>query len=235
MAIRKRKYRLMRAGQRYGRLTAIRRAGRDGHGNSIWYFHCRCGRHTKALVNSVRAGSTKSCGCLYRQRQIMRGQKFGRLTTIRRVGTSKWGGARWLFKCKCGNTHIAGAASVRRGRTQSCGCLRTQVARTNGLKAATHRMHGTPEYRAWVGLRDRCNNKRNKDWKDYGGRGIRVCKRWQRSFVAFYADMGRRPSARHSIDRIDNDGDYKPSNCRWATQSVQIRNRRRARRSRLQK
>lgn len=90
-------------------------------------------------------------------------------------------------------------------------------------------MHNSPEYTAWAGMLQRCRNPKNAAYPDYGGRGITVCDAWRDSFEAFYADLGPRPSARHSIDRIDNDGNYEPGNCRWATAKEQNRNTRRAR------
>jgi len=90
----------------------------------------------------------------------------------------------------------------------------------------THGMNKTPEHRVWCKIKHRCYNKNNQGYKNYGGRGIRVCKRWLESFEAFYEDMGDKPSDKHSIDRIDNDGDYTPDNCRWATKMEQMQNTR---------
>ena len=90
---------------------------------------------------------------------------------------------------------------------------------------ASSRPNRTREYETWVSMRDRCRNPNNKRYENYGGRGIRICKRWD-DFANFLADMGERPSPQHSLDRINNDGSYRPSNCRWATRSQQRRNRR---------
>jgi hypothetical protein len=147
------------------------------------------------------------------------GQKFGRLLVLSYAGTRQKK-THWLCRCECGTEKIIGTKYLRRGTTVSCGCHRKELRR----KHDEGRRPWTPEYRAWCDLRFRCNNPKYKQYKDYGGRGISVCERWD-NYENFLADMGRRPSPKHSIDRWPNpDGNYEPSNCRWATRLEQRHN-----------
>lgn len=151
------------------------------------------------------------------------GQTFGRLTTIKRLENHhKSKKAMWLCVCTCGNESQVKSDQLRTGKTQSCGCL--QRDRT-GDAARTHGGSGTSEHRIWKLMRDRCKNVKSPSYPYYGGRGILVCDRWG-DFKNFLEDVGPRPSAKHSIDRINNDGNYEPSNCRWATRKQQMRNTR---------
>lgn len=151
-----------------------------------------------------------------RKHNDITGCKSGLLTATKRVGTYSNGEPLYECLCECGNTTIVYATRVRNGLVKSCGCLK-----------GNHK-HGraySSEYRIWRAMRDRCYNSKNQDFHRYGGRGISVCERWQ-DFEAFFADMGERPSTRHSIDRIDNDKGYYKENCRWATPIEQSRNTR---------
>ena len=152
-------------------------------------------------------------------------KKYGRLTPIQEITPDSKKATRWLFKCDCGKSVQVYAANIVSGATQSCGCLNSELVIKRNLK---HGDNETVEYRAWLSMRRRCNNSNYENYSYYGGRGIRVCDRWLNSFENFYEDMGEKPWPKklYSLDRINNDGNYEPSNCRWATWKQQNRNRR---------
>jgi len=159
------------------------------------------------------------------RKQII-GKKFGRLLiTDYKIGTIK-NKARVICKCDCGNIKIVNICNIKRGLTLSCGCLQKEKASQAQIN---HGMSGKPEYIIWCGIKARCFNENEPAYNRYGGRGITVCTSWlekEYGFLNFFRDMGKRPSKKHSIDRINNDGNYEPSNCRWATAKMQAKNRR---------
>jgi hypothetical protein len=162
-------------------------------------------------------------------------QRYGRLAVIEKTGQINGDGrVVWRCRCDCGAEAAVSSAHLRNGGTQSCGCLQAESAVKNGLTTLKHGEAGNDkkrmsrEYRAWLNMKERCYNPNNNRFKHYGGRGIRVCDRWLNSYPVFLADMGRRPSPQHSIDRVNNDGLYTPENCRWATVVEQRKNQRRA-------
>jgi hypothetical protein len=150
-------------------------------------------------------------------------QTFGRLTVLDASGTDSRRNTLWRCRCSCGNATIVRGTRLRSGETKSCGCLMRERVSIHGHCA--HYRH-SPEYTSYAHMKERCVNPHNNRFYLYGARGIRVCNRWLHSFPNFLADMGRRPSRTYTLDRIDNDGNYEPTNCRWATKSQQRRNQR---------
>ncbi len=160
------------------------------------------------------------------------GERFGGWIVLGYAGRPKrW--HLWRVRCDCGTELVRQADTIRSGKSTRCGnCQRLDAIAVRRLKMSSKLPNGKrrPEYGVWVGMLQRCFNERTAYYADYGGRGIGVCPGWVESFDRFYEDMGARPSSKHTIERIDRDGDYEPGNCKWATWTEQARNRRNNRR-----
>lgn len=152
------------------------------------------------------------------------GTRFGSVVAVRPDSDPK----KYVFVCDCGSEFAAYRSNAASGDTRSCGCSRRR--NPSRLRHGDARKNSeSPEYITWLAMRSRCGNPKNKSYFRYGARGIRVCDLWETSFEFFLADMGRRPTPLHSLERNENDGNYEPGNCRWVTKAEQARNRRSAR------
>ena len=159
------------------------------------------------------------------------GQRFGRLTVLSDTGKRKRSSVVWLCQCDCGNTTEVITYSLTCGNTKSCGCLHIEAAKENIKGVKMQPVHGLSHHRLfgiWNGMKTRCYNENNKDYKDYGGRGIRICDEWLSDFLSFYnwaMENGYQDDL--TIDRVEVNGNYEPSNCKWSTRAEQSRNQRR--------
>jgi hypothetical protein len=231
--------------EKVGRLTVVAEApSKKGRGR-YWLCRCDCGNEVVVAGGNLKETGTRSCGCLQREkaREVgsrslvdRSGERFGRLTILREAAERIRGRVTWHCRCECGAEVTRTGSDLRIGRTTSCGCLLSETRTAMNEKAAKHghaRTFGTkkhfttPEYRSWKAMLERCRNPNAPNYHLYGGRGISVCERWigRDGFTNFLADMGPRGEGL-TLDRIETDGNYEPSNCRWADAVDQAKNRR---------
>lgn len=199
------------SGMTFGLLTVLDRAENNKHNQWMCRCLCACGNITNVDKSALTAGRRKSCGCMF----DLTGKTFGQLTVLMQVENGTGNRVQYLVRCTCGKEKKSLALVLTSGNAVSCGCKRVG-------KPLSHGRSYTREYTIWGGMVKRCINPNTKHYDRYGGRGILICERWLK-FENFFSDMGE--SNGMTIERINNDGNYEPSNCKWVPMKTQARNR----------
>ncbi len=209
-------------GQKFGLLTVMS-FSRIVSGRTRWNCECVCGKSIEVYSSNLRRGQ-QSCGCAkWGNPRLLIGKQFNYLTVIGLAQKAKNNKIRLHCRCECGKHTMPERRRLLNNEVKSCGCKQKLTIKHG---AARFRM-STKTYRTWMNMKFRCYNKNNKSYDNYGGRGITVCSRWLKAFENFLADMGEPPTPSHSIERKNNNGNYDPDNCMWATPIQQARNTRR--------
>ncbi len=212
------------AGQEFGKLTALKRDGRNKAGTIAWSFLCGCGNVVTISKKRVTGGNTKSCGCIRKEVERTKptdieGKKFNKLTAVSYIDKRRT--HRWLFRCECGSLVIRNKSAVVTGKTKDCGC---SVNRERAIRAMKHGMEDTKFYKKWCDMKSNCNNPKRKDYHYYGGRGISYDPKWE-EFLEFFADMYEDYAERveeygekgTKIRRIHYSRNFTKENCEWVT------------------
>lgn len=214
-------------GMKFNKLTVIKRIENNKFNQVQWLCKCDCGNEIKVTSNRLKLNKCKSCGC-GRIKEDLTGQKFGRLTVLRQ-DYNKNSNNYWLCKCDCGNIKSIRTEHLKDGSTVSCGCYSREIT---SKRSITHNKTKTRLYRIWISMKCRCYDEKHETYKNYGGRGIKICDEWLSDFMNFYnwaMENGYDENAPRNIctiDRIDVNGNYEPDNCRFVDMKVQQNNRR---------
>lgn len=215
-------------GQRFGKLTVIERVENGKNGEAKWLCKCDCGNVSIVYSSNLLRNKTQSCGCNAACKPYnLAGMKFGKLTVIALANKSNLAGRCWVCTCDCGNTSIVDTTSLVKGHSKSCGCLRIEL----GKETFKHNLSNSRLYKVWCSMKARCYNPQNNRYQFYGGLGITICDEWKdfENFHKWAMETGydeNAPRGQCTIDRIDVDGNYEPSNCRWADAKTQNANKR---------
>jgi hypothetical protein len=224
-------------GLKFNKLTVIKRLENDKDKNAIFLCRCDCGNEVKASTNRIKNSCVKSCGCILKEKTNLidlTNKRFGRLTVIKRAENIKPKITIWECHCDCGNKIIVIGSLLKKGHTRSCGCIKSeQLIKRNSKHGYSPRGAKNVLYNRWSGMKARCNNPHMDNYKFYGGRGIRVCERWEdfenfkndmeKSFIEHVSEFGLKNT---EIERINNNKGYSKDNCCWKTHFEQSQNTR---------